>query len=1417
MQVKETGKSNERQRRTSNTAGAEQRPLEFSSSARQQHGATQHNLVYLTDGIFCNKERTQLFEEWQNSESGDSTFKPIRTRWGMPVLEHVYQEDTRDDDRIDDHTYYEIRLSNRPHQGVKRFTHHQIEFGKWAAAFGGISIAKNAQQKFYANVIFEQLDAFNIPLEMMPEHTGFQLIEGTGTYRYVLRTGEHLHSDGTITSGHAPLARYSFDSEGHTNHLTAWRQYEPLLPTATKELASDLFAWATRVDPSGNLLLLQMFAYRSLLSTIVPIETAIIAAAEDGTTITDGGSGSGKTSSIDFCRGGDGPTPYKAEQDAAFSGSLTGIETRINSLRDLLVSISDFHFNTENPSDSEVRGMADKFDAFIRSISDNGEVKSRGKRNVTAAQGTRIKAGLVFDGEMLPPLFLSRLRRAIVLQFKRGVVNTDQLHNDWWTCQGKHTAIARALIASVLTAINSNRNAFAQQFKEHEATKSAELFNALIGARPTFDKAIARSLANNYARCLSPLFLLKNALGLDSSEIETLTRQAIVRSMTAFANMIDNGGPSQISAEWMISTINAIFEEGQGYPLDMNNFPLAGEENALLNRWGYERTGLIEHPWAPPRHGIHIANLSDDKETLWFRNEQLLNLVKRRALKDFPTFPYSIQTFPAFLVRLSLAERNDKQNTWLERFGEKGEARERRIKVQGNTLSIEIEKESSDSSDSSDSTMSDGSTGGSSLSLLSVTASTSPNEAVTNDPARSYASVTASQEQKRAVTESSDKTIGSTGGSNGLVTAVTAVTALKTSFQEEGQTGYEPLIIDEQTEWLSQQYDAAFMLFAELEEAGQWLAFLPDGRREFVPLNGQRKLDKEERARFIERVKGIDPAVLLEAWESTHQLPEPEPEPPTSPTSPAQTRQHSARKETRVIYADINAGRAISLSGDTLPFTANRSLPELARQIVNDQDTRVFLCGELPVDYEAWLIDPAMFDIYSTGKRGHYLDPKDHTGHVARFEHRTTGSKLEIRSMSAWLGDSAYTVEQARDAVLLLNQYLQRAFTHDTIAYSTPSQTFQQIWTRQNRIEKKSYPLLPQNIRDIIHSTSGQGRVELLTQEHVKKLSELHYYDGVFMYAALTWGLPTELETHDHVGVYAGKVPARYRIKYTVPGDWDHIGLFMTPKGNETWIYPGNIHQGQTFETWADGAEIAALIDHYSPALTNGANATKEEIRDEKERAYRAGMLAAFSAWKIEISERIVFKAEKDSEHKKPLDTITKKLVAMREQLEKDACLDTSRSVVYKLVRGMVRNIVLHGIGAFHRNKRDLTIILPKDAPAPDNIIAAPKELGDNLYIYSVPGKVDAYSEQFDHPEYSALVWARCRARMTKWALSLPRESLIAIRTDAIATTQEVDAWRASEKVGTLREKWSIKKSLKAPHTYEELDTLVEKHVKEGR
>ncbi len=167
----------------------------------------------------------------------------------------------------------------------------------------------------------------------------------------------------------------------------------------------------------------------------------------------------------------------------------------------------------------------------------------------------------------------------------------------------------------------------------------------------------------------------------------------------------------------------------------------------------------------------------------------------------------------------------------------------------------------------------------------------------------------------------------------------------------------------------------------------------------------------------------------------------------------------------------------------------------------------------------------------------------------------------------------------------------------------------------------------------MIRQNAGQGRIEYFPENCKGKIPGLFYYDGIFMYAALTGEVPTEVASHDTEPVYAGYTPARYRIKYTVPGDWQHIGPFITKRDGadwrdkDGWFYPGQEHKGQEFETWVDGAELNVLIQHYAslPAAP-GVNATPEEkrvYRAAKENAMQEGQAAAFTAWQIEIQERI--------------------------------------------------------------------------------------------------------------------------------------------------------------------------------------------------
>lgn len=512
----------------------------------------------------------------------------------------------------------------------------------------------------------------------------------------------------------------------------------------------------------------------------------------------------------------------------------------------------------------------------------------------------------------------------------------------------------------------------------------------------------------------------------------------------------------------------------------------------------------------------------------------------------------------------------------------------------------------------------------------------------------------------------------------------------------------------------------------------------------------------------------------------------------TSAPAPGQKRQRRA-----IVYADIKTGRAVNEQATRIDFAPGATLSELVSAITAVTECgRLFLCGEPPASFEMWLLDPGMHALYTTGKRGHYFDTEKATNHVGRYQHRATGQELEIRTLHSWYGDAPYTPEEAQGAMQLLSQYLQREFMPETRAYATPALTYQSLWQLLNRLNKRQFELLPEDIRALIHSTTGQGRIELCTPDALSKIPALWYYDGVFMYSALCWGMPTELAAHDNLNEYAGKVPARYRIRYTVPATWEHIGLFMTPKDKVTgnardraaWCYPGQDYQGRTFETWADGAELDVAYN----------------------------LPAGLQPWDITILERIVFKPEKDSEKKKPLDVITERLSKMREKVERDMLTDATRQALYRLVRGAIRNILLHGIGSFHRSEREVTFVLRDDEPAPDGY-SNMRLIGEHTIRYSIPQKIEKYTQQFEHPEWTGLVWARCRARITRAALSLPRQALIAIRTDAIATTEEQPQWAESDKRGTLREKWHITRSMKAPHSFEELDGLVHQYVKEDR
>ncbi|GCE29221.1 hypothetical protein KDA_47050 [Dictyobacter alpinus] len=86
---------------------------------------------------------------------------------------------------------------------------------------------------------------------------------------------------------------------------------------------------------------------------------------------------------------------------------------------------------------------------------------------------------------------------------------------------------------------------------------------------------------------------------------------------------------------------------------------------------------------------------------------------------------------------------------------------------------------------------------------------------------------------------------------------------------------------------------------------------------------------------------------------------------------------------------------------------------------------------------------------------------------MARYRQRGSEQELEIRHVFSWFGTTC-TAAEAHEAIVLLTRYLRATFGEEASAYATPALTFQSLWTRLNRIQKRSFASLLAPIRETI-------------------------------------------------------------------------------------------------------------------------------------------------------------------------------------------------------------------------------------------------------------------------------------------------------------------------------------------------------------
>ncbi len=438
------------------------------------------------------------------------------------------------------------------------------------------------------------------------------------------------------------------------------------------------------------------------------------------------------------------------------------------------------------------------------------------------------------------------------------------------------------------------------------------------------------------------------------------------------------------------------------------------------------------------------------------------------------------------------------------------------------------------------------------------------------------------------------------------------------------------------------------------------------------------------------------------------------------------------------MFYDVASGAACMASGAMVPGAAGDEPGSLAEVLAAvsaaepEAVARVYLTGPPPWSAEggatraeavrAWALStPAPG--WSASPAGHYLHEPDKP--VLRFTH-ANGHRVTVHRAAAWWGETSASVETCAAAWRGLEHALDQvpAFRGAGLA-DTPATAGRVLWARTIP-EGGGWPVMGDELRALIAETAGQGRVELLPAAR-PTVERFTYLDGRMMYAALTWGMPVGEPIYHGPDASLGLLSARgrWRVTATVPDGWRHVGLLMAPAASRAdgWLWPRE--PGQRFTTWADGSEV---------------------------------LMAQRHGWGIELHQGFTWREGK------PLNTWRDALVKVWQ------AATGSRSEAGALAAKAVRAMILYAIGAFASREHNTTGSCPADRPEMVPEVTVPgsvRRVGDSL-VWEVPGQQRMWSAAKSHPEWSALVWARARVRVTEAALTVPFDRVVGFATDAL-------------------------------------------------
>jgi hypothetical protein len=515
-----------------------------------------------------------------------------------------------------------------------------------------------------------------------------------------------------------------------------------------------------------------------------------------------------------------------------------------------------------------------------------------------------------------------------------------------------------------------------------------------------------------------------------------------------------------------------------------------------------------------------------------------------------------------------------------------------------------------------------------------------------------------------------------------------------------------------------------------------------------------------------------------------------------------QARQH---RERSALYLDVTTGHGVTDDGRAVTCTPGASLRTLLEE-VPPYIERLYLCGTLPAAPQVGQHGRTTADLYAPfhswlwagDPTASYLKAGAmHSQTLARYAREQGVRPLMVRPIASWLDRNDCTPEEAHAALSLVQQQLQRQHGWDGAPLlETPAETGRELWRRAIGYDQ-AYPVLRDDVRALIHATSGQGRYEMCAPPSDREtLPDLYCLDGRWMYAApCLEELGICPVTHDGLPDYAGHAPARYLVRFEVPPGWAHVGVFMAPAGTlrHGWHFPAT--PGYVGQTWADAAEVRVALWPFPHACAVCAAGYRANAGPMPQPCPEHG-------WRIRIVERLVFTKGR------PLTTWAKKLGDVRSVCDGN-----------ELARAAVRNILIHALGAFHSTQREVQRSAGEDEREriPDHTAARLLQMpdGEERFVWGERRRHNP-DPHYDRPELPAQVWARTRARMLlhrdanghyTGALTLPREAIVGFQLDALYTTID-PGWPDDGKPGRLRSKGHLAHAAPWPRTQDELNAL---------